>query len=330
MKREKAELLKKIHGGQTCQIVATAARLGIFDALVLEDLTCEQLANRLSLSSPTLQRLLFALVALYLLEMKEQIFFSITPQGRYLTEDHEDSLKRLAVYKGSPIIWNAQGKMYEGFLSDTSPFELEFGSDLFTHLCSHEENMAIFQDAMDCYTEQSSSVLLETYPFNEYPKILDIGGGRGTFLKKLQAVHPTLEGATLDLPQALRGTKSGILPIQGSFFDTIPSGYDAYILRNILHDWCDEKCITILRNIRPVLSKTTPLLIFEALVEPTTEKRLGKFADLTMFMMTPGGKERSLEEFEALFKAADLSIAQVIRTTGSKALIDVRYDHSSF
>jgi len=327
MKREKAELLKKIHGGQTCQIVATATRLQIFDTLYSNRKSCDEIANELNLNSETLRRLLFALVALYLLEVQEKKYFALTEQGKYLSKHHEDSLNALAVYKGSPIIWDAQGKMFEGIKTNRSPFELHFGTDLFSHLSLHAEHMALFQDAMDCYTVQSSIALLEAYDFSRFSSLLDIGGGRGTFLKKLIDQYPAVQGATLDLPQALRSPSQGITPIPGSFFDAVPSGYDGYILRNILHDWSDEKCITILKNIAPVLSRSTPLLIFEAIVEPTTEKRLGKFADLTMFMMTPGGKERDLSSFEVLCKEAGLSITQVVRTTGSKALIEVHPSH---
>lgn len=329
MKREKAELLKKIHGGQTCQIVATATRLKIFDTLYEHPLSCDELSGHLHIESATLRRLLFALVALYLLETDQNGQFALTLQGRYLASQHEDSLHALAIYKGSPLLWDAQGKMYEGIRQNKSPFELHFGTDLFSHLSEHEEHMRLFQDAMDCYTTQSSSVLLETYRFDRYTSLLDIGGGRGTFLKKLQTIHPHIQGASLDLPQALRGIHSGITPIPGSFFDSIPKGYDSYMLRNILHDWSDEKCIRILRTIREALTEATPLLIIEALVEPTTEKRLGKFADLTMFMMTPGGKERSLEEFESLFHESGLVLSETVRTTGSKALIEVRPSLSS-
>ncbi len=310
-------------------LVATAARLGIFDILAKEGMTAETLSVQLDIERDPLERILKALVALYLLEVKEKNTFIPTSQGRLLTDGHEETLKAIAIYKGSPIVWEPLGKLFEALKKKKAPFTLHFETELFDYLSQHPEDMEIFQNAMDCYTWQSSSALLHAYDFTPFSCVLDIGGGRGTFLKKMRSLFPHIHGTTFDMPTTLSHVHDGIQCISGSFFDEIPGGFDAYLLRNILHDWSDEKCIKILSTIRNALADDTPLLIIETLVDEDGAKRLGRFADITMFTMTPGGRERSLKEFTTLLHEAGFSIASVVKTSGSKALIDARISRSS-
>lgn len=329
MKRAKVELLKKIHGGQTCQIVATAARLGLFDAFKDESLSIQKLSTLLEVNQKPLKRLCKSLVALYLLEEPVQNHYRITEQGKYLNSSHPDSIKDIAIYKGSPLIWNALGLLYEGIRSNRSPFELAFETDLFTHLNQTPDHLEIFQKAMSQYVHQGSKSILNCYPFHKITTLVDLGGGLGDFLSVLSEKYPHLDLTLFEMPHVLSLVKKSqktfkFSQIPGSFFESIPPGFDAYLLRNILHDWNDEQCIKILSNIRKTMPKSARILLLESILPENSNSRLGKFADISMFVLTPGGKERSESEWRELVDRSQLSIAEIYKTTGSKAIIELK------
>ncbi len=181
-------------------------------------------------------------------------------------------------------MWRSLEKLAEGLKTGRSPFELAYDTDQFTYLHQNPEEMTLFQNAMASYEKQSSTKIVDLYDFTSIKSVLDVGGGTGSFLKTLIAKNPHLKGAVFDLPSVRADQQTSF--IAGNFFEEIPSGYGAYILRNILHDWPDEKCLKILENLR----FTPKILIFETLFDPSHEKRLGKFSDLSMFTLTPGVK----------------------------------------
>jgi hypothetical protein len=322
MNKKKADLLKKIHGGQVCQIVAATARLGLADLLKDEAKPLAELSSELEIPEDLLLRLVSSLTALFLIEEYDNKY-RLTEEGRYLISDSDDSLHAIAAYKGSPFVWRSLEKLAEGLKTGVSPFELAHGCDQFTYLSENPGEMELFQNAMDAYEKQSSKKILDAYDFSSIKTVLDIGGGTGSFLKTLINHSPHIKGALFDLPSVKPDRDLTFIP--GDFFKSVPSGYDAYILRNILHDWSDSRCLTILENLRDSLKPSSKILIFETLLDPSHKKRLGKFSDLSMFTLTPGGKERTLAEFEALLESACLQLWNVYRSTGSKSIIECRY-----
>jgi hypothetical protein len=101
--------------------------------------------------------------------------------------------------------------------------------------------------------------------------------------------------------------------MSGNFFETVPPGADAYLMRHIIHDWDDEKSLTILRNCRKAMGQGGKLLIVEGVVPPGNEPSVSKFFDLAM-MMLPGGMERTEEEYRQLFEAAGFGLTRTVPT----------------
>src|SRR5262249_53512737 len=99
--------------------------------------------------------------------------------------------------------------------------------------------------------------IAEGYPFGSFSTLIDIGCGSGHVLAAILAKHPQLRGALFDLPPtanvakqflAERGLATRCEIFGGDFFDKVPDGYDAYMLKSCLHDWHDVKAIEILRR----------------------------------------------------------------------------------
>lgn len=131
-----------------------------------------------------------------------------------------------------------------------------------------------------------------------------------------------MRGVFFDLPGVAARTRDrirtdGLLDrcqvIEGSFFEEVPGGADAYLMRHIIHDWDDEKSLLILRNCRRAMGMNGRLLLVEGVVPSGNEPSVSKFFDLAM-MVGPGGMERTEEEYRGLFEAAGFKLTRIVPT----------------
>ena len=165
----------------------------------------------------------------------------------------------------------------------------------------------------------SSRQVIAAYDFSRFALIVDIGGGRGRFLADILAANPSARGILFDQPHVVSdellkaeavGDRAEVAP--GSFFESVPSGGDAYVLKAIIHDWEDTESIAILKNVRRAIIPHGKLLLVEQVVGPPNEGPATKFSDLNMLVM-PGGRERTEEEFVRLYEASGFRLEKVVR-----------------
>ena len=170
-------------------------------------------------------------------------------------------------------------------------------------------------------TRLGTRVLFDAYDFGRFRTIVDVGGGDGTFLAALRAEHPSVRGIVFDQPHVVAGVDlgDGIEVVAGSFFDSVPEGGDAYVLKWILHDWEDEEALAILRTVRRAGGGA--LLVIERLIEPPNEGADAKLIDVLM-LVGPGGRERTLDEYRALFEAAGYSLVGATATAGELHVLE--------
>ena len=107
--------------------------------------------------------------------------------------------------------------------------------------------------------------------------LADVGGGNGSLLMAVLKQHPHLHGMLVDLPNvadraqanfAAAGVPDRCQVLSGNFFESIPSGADAYLMRHIIHDWNDVQATTILTNVHRALPGRGKLLLIEGVVQP--------------------------------------------------------------
>jgi hypothetical protein len=108
----------------------------------------------------------------------------------------------------------------------------------------------------------------------------------------------------------------------GDMFKTVPSGGDAYLFKHIIHDWNDEACVTVLKNVREVMNPSGRVLVIEGVVPPPGVPSFARLLDLEMLAVTSGGKERTEAEYGALFAKAGLKLTRVIPTPGPLQVIE--------
>jgi hypothetical protein len=101
--------------------------------------------------------------------------------------------------------------------------------------------------------------------------------------------------------------------VEGSFFESVPTGADAYILKHIVHDWTDERVATIFSNCARAMSPSAKLLVIERLVSPGVDADMTKLLDLDMLVLA-GGRERTEKEMANLLLRSGLRLSRAIPT----------------
>jgi hypothetical protein len=297
-----ADLHRLIAGHQLSQAICVAAELGVADRLAGGACTSDDLAAATGSDAGALYRLLSALAAAGVLHEAEGRQFSLTELGEPLRSDAPDSLAAVALFTGQPYFREAWSALGDSIRTGENAFRLVHGISAWEYRADRPEENAIFDGFIAALTRLVTPALLEAYDFGRFGAIVDVGGGNGTLLSALHAQHPSVRGVLFDQAHVVAGLDlgDGIDVVAGSFFDAVPAGGDAYVLKWILHDWEDEEAIAILRTVR---RGGGTLLVIERLLGPPNEGAEAKFTDLNM-LVGPGGRERTLDEFATLLAAA--------------------------
>lgn len=318
-----AQVLEMVMGKAVTQLLHVAARLGIADLLSDGPQSVDDLADATDTQASSLYRTLRALAGLGVFAETEPRHFSLTSLAEPLRTDASDSVRDFAIMFGSGWHNRAWSNLLHSVRAGEPAFDRAFGEGLFEHLQAFPERLAVFNDAMTSLSRQDAGAVMQAYDFSGFDTVVDVGGGHGFLLAKILSAYPSIRGVLLDVPEVAAGARATVEAagvqdrcqiVEGDFFESVPEGADAYILKLIIHDWDDERAITILQNCREVMSSDAALLVVNAVVPPGNEPYIGKLVDIEMLVMTPGGKERTEEEFRQLLNEAGFELTRTIPT----------------
>jgi SAM-dependent methyltransferase len=204
-----------------------------------------------------------------------------------------------------------------------SGFAKLYGKGPFQWFAEHPEEGAIFDDAMTSGSAPTADGVAKSYDFSSFERLAEIGGGHGALLAAILRAHPRVNGVLFDLPHVAAGAKqrleaAGLAAraevVGGDFFESVPAGCDAYVMKHILHDWSDEKSVAILRRCREAMRPGGKVLVVDAVVPGRGVPSFAKLLDLQMLISNEGGKERTEAEFADLFAKAGLRLSRVVPT----------------
>lgn len=325
-----AEILRRLTiGYQVSQAVHVAATLGIADLLAENLRTVGELASSTGAHPDALYRLLRALASIGILHEEPGRAFSLTEIGDGLRSDAPESLGGWARYVGRPYYWNAWAHLLHSVQTGENAFRSVYGKTVWEYRADHPEESAIFDGAMTALTRRVNSSLLESYDFERFGTVVDVGGGHGALLAALLTAYPAMQGVLFDQPHVLAlahdllgatGVADRCRVIDGSFFESVPEGGDAYLLKSILHDWEDAEAVAILEVCRSAMRGDATLLVVERILAPPNEGLAAKFSDLNM-LVGPGGRERTLEDFVALFETAGFRLQDETPTLSNFSVV---------
>ena len=325
-----AELMRLVNGYQVSQAIHVAATLGIADFLGDGPRTSDDLAAAAGVHAPSLHRVLRALAAVGVVREEADRRFSLTPMGQCLRSNADRPVGPWAEYVGRPYHWLSWGDLLHAVRTGESAFRRLHGADLWEWRERRPEEGAVFDRAMTALSLRVAEAAVAAYDFSRFRRVVDVGGGHGAILAAVLAAHPAARGVLFDQPGVVAGAEAvlrgaGVADrcevVGGSFFEAVPGGGDAYLLKAILHDWDDAEAEAILRNCRRAVARGGALLVLERVVAPPNVDPVTKFSDLNMMVMT-GGRERAEAEFATLLAAAGFRMAAVVRTETPFSVIE--------
>jgi hypothetical protein len=300
--------------------IRAVSDLGIADRLVDGPRSVEDLAEATGAHSAALYRALRTLACKGVFTEVRPGYFALTPLAELLRSDHPLSVKDGLTLLPADI--RAWACFDYSLRTGRAAFDYVHGQDYWAYLAEHPEESVKFHRSQQSATRLELRAVLAAYDWGALGTVVDVGGGNGALLAGLLARHKRMRGVLFDLPYVVAdatavlevaGVSDRCEVIGGSFFDGVPAGGNAYLLKRILYSWLDDHAVTILSNIRRVIADDGRLLILEPLMEPGDEFEPGKIYDLLMLSLGGGGA-RSRAQLEKVLGQAGFQLTRVAPT----------------
>ena len=329
MSSAEQNLQRLLTGTWISQMLYAAAKLRLADHLAGEPMSAEDLAPAVGVQAEPLYRLMRALAGEGVFAEDEHRRFSLTPMAELLRSDAAGSKHAMAIRLGEEH-HAAWGQILYSLQTGKPAFDHVYGKPVFDYLAEHPEAARVFDAAMTAVHGSETAQMLSAYDFSSVKTLADIGGGNGSLITMVLQRYPKLKGILYDIDHVVARAKprleaAGVADrcqvIAGNFFESVPKGADTYLMRHIIHDWDEARCIQILKHVRAVLPAGGKLLLIEAVVPMGNEPSFGKLIDINMLVM-PGGKERTADEYKALYAAAGFKLSRIVPTAGAMSLIE--------
>jgi hypothetical protein len=320
-------------GHYVTQALYVAATLGVADHLAQGPRRHEELAKATDTDAPSLQRVLRLLASVGVLDEAADGSFALTELGACL-QSGPGSFRAVMRLFGGPGVWSSWGDLLTTVRTGEAALPRVFGTDPFGYFSSRPEEGAIFDEAMGAFTAMVAVAVAAAYDFSPFRTVVDVGGGEGALLIGILKENPTLRGTVFDLPRLADGARRRIAAAGlgdrceftgGDFFQAVPGGGDAYLVKHVIHDWNDERAAAILTSCHRAMEARGTLLIVEAVYPPRIDQSIesrGAAANDCNMMVCTGGKQRSEAEFRALFEATRFKLARIVPTMANSSVIE--------
>jgi hypothetical protein len=309
-----------------------ALELGIADRLANGPRTAEDLAKEASVNEDGLYRVLRALASAGIFEEQAARTFALNTPARMLMRGPA-SLHDLGLWMTDPFHFRVYAEMLHSVTTGQPAVEKVTGMPVFEYFARDPRLSAVFNNAMTSWSGPTVAAALKAYDFSGIRVLVDVAGGHGFVLASVLRQYPAMRGVLFDLEHVITGAapvveaagvSDRVQMASGDFFESVPAG-DAYIMKNIIHDWDDERAVVILRNIRTAMTRPADgrVILLEAVIPPGNQPDFGKLIDLEMLLM-PGGRERTADEFASIFERAGFRLARIVPTESPLSVIEAR------
>ena len=325
-----AAMMDLIMGAWIAQAITAAADLGIADALGKGPLSADELAAAVNADPDALGRLLRALSSRGIFRHRRDGRYELTALAETLCCDAEVSMAALARWVGAAQHREHWSHLAQAVRTGRALIPELRGKSAFEWLADEPQLAEIFNRAMTSVSELSIAPVIGAYDFSPYATIVDVGGGHGRLLAAVLAATPTARGVLFDLPQVVAGAPpllrkhhahDRVRIVEGSFFEHVPDDGDAYVLKNVIHDWPDDDAVHILRNVRAAARKGKRVLLVELVIPKHGREFLGKWIDLEM-LVGAAARERSANEYGRLLNRAGFQMSRVVETASPFSIVE--------
>ena len=320
-------------GYQLSQAMYVAAKLGVADVLGPQPLDAEAIADAVGARAPQLRRVLRALVAAGI--------FCELEDGRFASNDAAAALRAGAPGGIRDIVVNFGEEMYRSFgellhtvRTGETAFDSVYGAPLFEYYAANPKTEASAAARMVARTLPAAREFAASDVLRGARIVVDVGGGTGTLVAEVLRHRSEIAGVLLERPGMLELAKQylseqGVADrcelVEGDFFSSVPAGGDVYVLKSVLHDWDDDRCVAILRTCRAAMDEAARLLIVELILPermtPSAPMLSAALLDLIMLAYA-GGRERTEADFTQLLDQASLRLASTTALTAGPHILE--------
>jgi len=324
-----------VYGPMKAQMLHVAVHFQIADHLHKEPLDIRALAAKAGVTEGAdgLNRFMNALIAFGYFARDSKNRFINNAVSEYMRTDHPISAVPLIKHMCDES-YKTYEMSIESIKTGKNAFALKHGATVFDWYRDHPEHKENFAKTMSAFGAIVNKAIVSDYDFSKYRTIVDVGGSEGSLVRAILKKFPTIEKAYIfDLPEVIEEAKQSLQTedpairnkielVSGDFFKEIPIKADAYLMRFILHDWSDKDCLRILENIhkKSIAGNTTVLLVEQLLGESPNSF----IADLQMYMVAAGGRERTYNHFKNLLRSGGFKIYDVAPTRSPFNVIEAR------
>ncbi len=299
-----------------------ASELGIFEKLADGPVTLDDLAHALHLPSRTTRIVVDAVTALGFVERDEDRYRNAPLAAQFLSGRGPIDMRPFVRF------WNRLSYPRWITLEDS----VRKGEGVAGPFAFSPEEQKIFSEGVDAFSIGQALGLADAYDFSDCRRVLDLGGGTGSFLKILLDRYPHLSCTLFELPQAaavakerLGGTayESKITVLGGDFLrDSIPAGHDVLLMANVVHTLLPQQNQTLLERSRRAAAPGARLLIVDLWTNPAhTEPRIAALMAGEFLVIAGHGDVYSVEEGRAWLEQAGWSFIGQTPLGGPASLV---------
>jgi hypothetical protein len=325
------QITQMIGGHVVTRAMYAFAELGIADLLKDAPRSAADIAPLAGADAAPLYRLMRTMAGLGFLVEDADHRFALTPLGATLQSDAPGHARSMVRLLAGPLGWRVLGEFLHSVKTGEAGAERALGMQVFDYLATSPQEATWFNEMMIAFHGSEPPAVAAAYDFSGIGTLVDVGGGTGNLLTTILQANPRMRGMLHDLPHvaaqareliASRGLNDRCTVSEGSFFDALPEGGDAYMLSHIIHDWDEASCIKILTNCRRAMKSSGRLLVVEMVIPPGNDFHPGKLSDMIMLSFTPGGCERTAKEYETLFAKAGFQLTRVVPTASPVSVVE--------
>jgi DNA-binding Lrp family transcriptional regulator len=318
------QILPIVLGFWQARALAIATELDVAERLNDGPLHVNDLARQVGVNASALFRLLRALESIGIFSQISPYVFSNTSTSASLRKSANDSQWATVMHclsDGCGVFeaWNEFGYVIK---TGNPSVDKLYGFDFWELLRRNPRANEAMNLAMRSASHDMTPAVTAAYEWSRFPAIADIGGGIGTQLFSILDRAPKSRGILFDQVHSSGSlvTHDRVEVIGGSFFESVPSGADVYLLRFVLHDWADNEASLILKSVRRSIEPGAQLIVVESIIPDGPAFNLGKWVDLQMLVCVRG-RERTQAEYRKLLADACFELQRVIPTDSPVSLL---------
>jgi len=313
------------------QVLRCVAEFGVADHLAAGPRLPADLASEAGLDPSATARLLRYCATIGLVQRDVDGRYGGTDLLATLRSGDPHGLRSFAVAQNGPGQWALLSRLDEAVRTGTPQAVPALGRGLYDYYGLPETagEAAAYREGLAGRGVDLQTALVELIDTSDVDRVLDIGGSVGSMVLALMAANPRLQGAVLDRPDAASaadtaarrlGLSDRFEFIAGDFFSDVP-GSDMYLLKNVLGNWDDERCVSILETSRRKALSGSRWIILENAIDETRPSRWSVDVDI-MTMVAVGGRVRSVDDYRVLLSRSGLRFVRNTPTASGFEMIE--------